>query len=107
VTPANRLSSAAAASRTGRTERHNVFHEQPSCRAKPCTDAFSLRICPIAHVVARRVNNPRAGATCGSCSMNEVTGHNGSGHLKRRFRQHNLTGAAKHGASISSTVCRT
>ena len=65
-----------------------------------------MRICPIAHTVARRVNNPPAGATCGSCSMNEATGHVGSGHLNRRFRHHNLTGDVKHGASINSTVCR-
>ena len=96
----------AAEFRTGRTALHNVFEEQPSCRARPCTDAFSRRICPIAHSVARRVNNPRVGATCGFCSMTEVTGQNRSGHLKRRFRHHNLTGEAKHGASISSTVCR-
>jgi len=35
VTPTNRSSSSSAASRTGRTDRHSVFHVQPSCRARP------------------------------------------------------------------------
>lgn len=52
-------SSSAAASRTGVTARHNVFHVQPSCRATPCTEAFSHRICLTAQIVARRVNNAR------------------------------------------------
>lgn len=105
VTPAKRPSSAAAASSTGLTARHSVLQVQPSCRARPWTDAFSRRICPIAHPVARLVSSALRPATAASCSMNEVTGHNGSGHSQRRFRHHSLTGAAKQGASINSILC--
>ena len=41
VTLRKRVSSAAAASRTGRTARHSVPQVQPSCRVRPWTDAFS------------------------------------------------------------------
>ena len=103
--PAKRVSSPAAASSTGLTARHSVFQVQPSCLARPWTDAFSRRICLIAHPVARAVSSALRGATSGSCSMNEVTEHAGSGHTHRRFRHHNLTGAPKLGASINSTRC--
>jgi len=86
--------------------RHRVFQAQPNWRARPWTEAFSLRICPTAQPTARVVSNARRPATLGSCSRNVPVGHDGSGHNQRRFRHTSLTGEPKHGASISRTDCR-
>jgi len=63
ATPANRDSSSAIASSSGRTAAQTVFQVVPSCRAIPATEACSWRIWPIAHQHARLVSSARGGAT--------------------------------------------
>ena len=55
-------------------ERHTVFHDVPSWRAIPRTEACSRRICSMAHQQARTVNSPRGRATRSSCSTNVPVG---------------------------------
>lgn len=78
----------------------------PSCRRIPLTEACSRRSCRIAQARARVVNFARGAVTRSSCSVNEPTGQDGSGHRQRRLTQMTRTGDPNAGASTSRTSRR-
>ena len=81
-----------------------VCQSQPSYLATSRTGRPRRPTCVVAHRAAREVNSPRSGAIAGSCSMNDLTPHTGSGHAQRRFRQCRRTGRPNAGKSTNTTL---